>query len=89
MDRRIHRSVDAADRIPLTRAQHSDKSRGGYPQLWHVYVVSGQPPAPAFAAFRRAWGSRPNPPAITGVFVAGLANPDFLAEVDAVAVVPA
>jgi enamine deaminase RidA (YjgF/YER057c/UK114 family) len=30
----------------------------------------------------------PNPPAITGVFVSALAHPDFLVEMDAVAVVP-
>ena len=41
-----------------------------------------------FSAFRRAWPDTPNPPAITFAFVAGLANPDFLVEMDAVAVVP-
>jgi enamine deaminase RidA (YjgF/YER057c/UK114 family) len=30
----------------------------------------------------------PNPPLITGVFVAALAHPDFLVEMDAIAVVP-
>ena len=35
-----------------------------------------------------AWGGRPNPPTVTGLFVAGLAHPDFLVEIDAVAVVP-
>jgi enamine deaminase RidA (YjgF/YER057c/UK114 family) len=30
----------------------------------------------------------PNPPAITAAFVAGLAHPDFLLEMDAIAVVP-
>jgi enamine deaminase RidA (YjgF/YER057c/UK114 family) len=34
------------------------------------------------------WGNRPNPPLITMLFVAGLAHPDFLAELDAIAVVP-
>ena len=55
---------------------------------WNVYVVQGQNPQPAFAAFQRGWGNRPNPPLITMLFVAGLAHPDFLAEVDAIAVVP-
>ncbi len=55
---------------------------------WNVYVVEGQPPQPAFEAFQRVWGDRPNPPAITLVFVSGLAHPDFLLEMDAVAAVP-
>jgi len=37
------------------------------------------PPAPAFEAFQRAWGTRPDPPAIT---VAGLARPVSLVEMD-------
>jgi enamine deaminase RidA (YjgF/YER057c/UK114 family) len=55
---------------------------------WNLYVVQGQPLRVGFAAFQRFWGNRPNPPAITAVFVAGLAHPDFLVEMDAVAVVP-
>jgi len=60
----------------------------GHVIKWNVYVVEGQDLAPAFAAFRRVWGDRPNPPLITGVFVKNLARPDFLAEMDAIAVVP-
>jgi enamine deaminase RidA (YjgF/YER057c/UK114 family) len=55
---------------------------------WNVYLVDGQPLQAAFGAFQRAWGNRPNPPAVTMMFVARLAHPDFLLEVDAVAVVP-
>jgi enamine deaminase RidA (YjgF/YER057c/UK114 family) len=55
---------------------------------WNVYVVQGQPPMPAFEAFQRVWGNRPDPPLITVVFVSGLAHPDYLAEIEAVAVVP-
>jgi enamine deaminase RidA (YjgF/YER057c/UK114 family) len=55
---------------------------------WNVYIVQGQPLQPGFEAFQRAWGRRPNPPTITGMFVAGLAHPDYLVEIDAVAVVP-
>jgi len=54
---------------------------------WNVYVVEGQPLQPAFEAFQRAWGQRPNPPAITVAIVIGLARPEFLVEMDAVAVV--
>ena len=55
---------------------------------WNVLVVHGQSPQPAFQVFRHVWGGRPNPPAITLAFVSGLAHPDFLMEMDAVAVVP-
>jgi enamine deaminase RidA (YjgF/YER057c/UK114 family) len=55
---------------------------------WNVYVVQGQSLQEGFEAFQQVWGNRPNPPAITGMFVAGLAHPDFLAEIDAIAVVP-
>ena len=55
---------------------------------WNVYVVQGQPLRPAFEVFQRTWGRRSNPPAITMIFVAGLANPDFLVEMDAIAVLP-
>jgi len=56
---------------------------------WNLYVVQGQPLQAGFEAFQQVWGRRPNPPAISGMFVSGLASPDFLAEMDAVAVVPA
>ena len=55
---------------------------------WNIYVVQGQNLAPGFEVFQRVWGQHPNPPLITGVFVAGLAHPDFLVEIDAVAVIP-
>lgn len=55
---------------------------------WGVHIVQGQPLGPGFAAFQRVWGNRPNPPVITALFVAALANPDYLVEIDAIAVVP-
>lgn len=55
---------------------------------WNIYVVQGQPPQPAFEVFQRVWGNRPDPPLITLLFVSGLAQPDYLMEIDAVAVVP-
>ena len=55
---------------------------------WNIYVVQGQPIQPGLEAFQQVWGRRPNPPTITVAFVAGLANPDFLVEMDAIAVVP-
>jgi enamine deaminase RidA (YjgF/YER057c/UK114 family) len=55
---------------------------------WNVYMVQGQPVAAGAEVFQRAWGQRPNPPTVTVVLVAGLAHPDFLVEIDAIAVVP-
>ena len=55
---------------------------------WNIYVLQDQPPQPAFEVFQRVWGNRPNPPLITLLFVSGLAHPDYLMEIDAVAVVP-
>lgn len=55
---------------------------------WNVYVVAGQAAQPAFEVFQRVWGGRANPPLISMLFVAGLANPDFLLEIEAIAVVP-
>jgi len=54
---------------------------------WTVHVVQGQDPRPAFEVSQHEWGQRPNPPTISVLFVAGLANPEFLIEIDAVAVV--
>lgn len=50
---------------------------------WNLYVVQGQDIQQGFEAFQQVWGRRPNPPAITFMFVSGLANPDFLVEMDA------
>ena len=55
---------------------------------WNIYVVQGQPLLPGLEVFQQVWGQRPNPPAISVMCVSGLANPDFLVEIDAVAVVP-
>ena len=55
---------------------------------WNVLVVHGQDFAAGYAAFQRVWGDRPDPPVITAAMVAGLAHPDFLVEIDAIAVVP-
>jgi enamine deaminase RidA (YjgF/YER057c/UK114 family) len=54
---------------------------------WTILAVEGQPVHEGFLAFQRFWGERSKPPAITVQLVAGLANPDFLVEIEAVAVV--
>jgi enamine deaminase RidA (YjgF/YER057c/UK114 family) len=76
----IMQNVQAALEAAGARLEHVIK--------WNVYIVQGQPLQPGFEVFQRVWGRRPNPPAITGMFVAGLAHPDFLVEIDVVAVVP-
>jgi enamine deaminase RidA (YjgF/YER057c/UK114 family) len=55
---------------------------------WNLWVVEGQDLRAGFEAFRRAWGQQPHPPAITMAFVSALANPEFLIEMDAIAVIP-
>jgi enamine deaminase RidA (YjgF/YER057c/UK114 family) len=53
---------------------------------WTIYVVQGQDITPGFAVFQRVWGTSARPPAISVVMVAGLANPEFLVEIEAIAV---
>lgn len=55
---------------------------------WTICVVQSQDIRSGFGVFGRVWGERPNPPAITVLVVAGLANPEFLAELEAIAVIP-
>jgi enamine deaminase RidA (YjgF/YER057c/UK114 family) len=55
---------------------------------WNVFVVEGQDFRAGYATFQRVWGDRPNPPIIMAAVVKGLAHPDFLVEMDAIAVVP-
>ena len=54
---------------------------------WSIAVVEGQDIGEGFAAFQQVWDPADPPPAITVHVVSGLAAPDFLVEVDAVAVV--
>ncbi len=53
-----------------------------------IYLVQGQDPREGVAAFQEIWGRNPNYPVITVVFVAGLGHPDWLVEIEAIAVVP-
>jgi len=55
---------------------------------WNVYVVAGQSAASAFEVFQREWGRKANPPVVTVLYVHALANPEWLIEIDAVAVLP-
>lgn len=55
---------------------------------WSIFVVQGQDILPSLGLFQQVWGQAP-PPAITVTFVAGLAHPDFLVEIEAIAVIDA
>ncbi|MGD6852890.1 MAG: RidA family protein [Candidatus Bathyarchaeia archaeon] len=54
---------------------------------FNIYLVQGQKPQEGFEAFQQKWRGNKFP-AITVVFVAALGNPDWLVEIDAIAVVP-
>ncbi|MBO3748820.1 RidA family protein [Streptosporangiaceae bacterium NEAU-GS5] len=53
---------------------------------WRIAVVEGNSIEDGVAAFQEVWNRSDPPPAITVHFVAGLA-PEFLVEIDAIAVV--
>lgn len=53
-----------------------------------IHIVEGQDPRAGMAGFMQVWGRVEHPAPISVVFVAGLAHPAFLVEVDAIAVVP-
>jgi enamine deaminase RidA (YjgF/YER057c/UK114 family) len=75
----------------LKNIQAALSAAGAQPEhvvKWNIYVLQGLSVEEGFAAFQSVWGNPPNPPIITVVFVAGLGHPDFLAEIDAIAVVP-
>ena len=54
---------------------------------WNIFIVQGQDSQVAFQALQEDLKTLPHPPIITGVYVAALAQPDFLLEMDAIAVV--
>lgn len=54
---------------------------------WTIYLVQGSDPAIGFAAFQKRFGVLLNPPVITVIFVAGFVSPEFLIEIDAIAVI--
>ncbi|MEO0557145.1 MAG: RidA family protein [Bacteroidota bacterium] len=76
----VFRNIETALTAAGTSLEHVIK--------WNVHVVEGQPLEPAFGVIQRVWAGRPNPPLITMLYVSGLANPDFLLEIDAVAALP-
>lgn len=65
-----------------------DAAGAGVENLVKVTVVidSSADLRAAFGAWMGFWGGRPNPPTVTVLRVAGLANPDYLIEIEAQAV---
>ena len=53
-----------------------------------LYLAGDVDLRPGFGAWMAVWGNRPNPPVVTGLRVHGLANPDYLIEIEALAVLP-
>ena len=54
---------------------------------WTIYFLQGQSPQVAFESIRQVWDQPSHPPTISVVQVAGLAHPEFLLEVAAIAAV--
>src|ERR1700712_1490770 len=50
-----------------------------------IYIVQGQDIRKGFEGAQKFLKKLSNPPVITGVIVAGLANPDYLVEIEAIA----
>lgn len=53
-----------------------------------IYLVQGQDLYRGFQVSQKYFGNLTNPPVISVLIVAGLANPDFLVEIDATAFIP-
>lgn len=51
----------------------------------NIYLVQGQDAGVAFGTAKKFMGDGTNPPVVTVLMVAGLVNPDWLLEIDAIA----
>lgn len=54
----------------------------------NIHILQGQNAYEAFQVSQKFLSNASNPPVITVAFVAGLINPDFLLEIDAIAFLP-
>jgi len=54
----------------------------------NIHIVQGQNAYSAFQVSQKYLGQNIKPPIITVLYVAGLINPDFLIEIDAIAFLP-
>ncbi len=55
---------------------------------WTVYLVDGQSPGPFLEVYQRVRATMSEPPIVNLLHVAALASPDYLVELETVAVVP-
>lgn len=55
---------------------------------FNINIVQGQNPQDGFQVFQKRWINKQNFPTVTVLFVAGLGNPDWLIEIDAIAIIP-
>jgi enamine deaminase RidA (YjgF/YER057c/UK114 family) len=55
---------------------------------WNIYMVAGSDPGVGYKAFQETVGQLENPPVITVLEVAGLGNPNYLVEIEAIAIKP-
>lgn len=51
-----------------------------------IYMKQGEDLRAGFGEWMKVWGQRTNPPLVTGLFVSALANPDYLIEIEATAI---
>lgn len=75
----------------LTNIEKILKEAGVQPEnvvKLNIHLLQGQNPREGFEAFQQKWSHSQILPAITVVFVVGLGNPEWLVEIDAVAVAP-
>jgi enamine deaminase RidA (YjgF/YER057c/UK114 family) len=54
---------------------------------WNVFIVEGQPIPLGFEAFLEVWPAGAEPPVVTVAIVSGLGNPDYLVEIEAIAII--
>ena len=55
---------------------------------FNIFLLQGQNPGEGFQVFQQFWKNELYDPVITVLFVVGLGNPEWLVEIEAVAVVP-
>ena len=55
---------------------------------FNIYLIPGENPQEGFQVFQEKWRDSSNYLIITVLFVAGLGNPDWLVEIDGMAVLP-
>jgi enamine deaminase RidA (YjgF/YER057c/UK114 family) len=75
----------------LTNLEAALKSAGaGFENVvkWNIYFQKGQSAQVGFKVFQPVLSKLKSPPLVTGIFVEALANPDYLLEIEAIAVVP-